>query len=343
MCRPTRPIGTQNDTPLDARVAALAADQHGQVSIGQLRAIGMSAGAIRVRVRNGRLHRRHRGVYSVGREALTLQERFMAAVLSCGDGTVLSHHAAGAHLGLLRWEERHPEVTVPGSAPRRVDGVRVHRSRSLDRRDIIRHDGIWVTSPARTVLDLAPTKPPRALRRIVRQAQVEHRVNVRQLLDMLERANGHHGVTPLRAAIADGATPTRSELEDVVLDLIDTVTSERPEINAPLLLDGEKLVPDFLWRTRRLIVEADGGRYHDNPAVRADDVRKQAILEAHAHRVLRVTWDQAVRQAEQTRARVRAAVRDELRPPRPPPVGRAGSRTSRVAAAARSAPSRRAS
>jgi very-short-patch-repair endonuclease len=93
-----------------------------------------------------------------------------------------------------------------------------------------------------------------------------------------------------------------------VLDLIDSVTGERPEINAVLVLDGERLVPDFLWRERRLVIEADGAAYHDNPTVRADDARKQAILEAHAHRVLRVTWDQAVRRPEQTRARFRAAL-----------------------------------
>lgn len=277
------------------------------MSIAQLRAAGLSAGAIRVRVRNGRLHRCHRGVYSVGCEPLTLRARFMAAVLSC-EGAVLSHHSAGAHLRQLRWDDRHPEITIPGSSARRVAGVRVHRSRALDRRDVIRHDGIWVTSPARTLLDLAPTLPPRALRRMVRQAQVEHRVNVRQLLEVLGRANGHRGVTPLRTAIAGGAAPTRSELEDIVLDLIDSVTSERPEINAVLVLDGERLVPDFLWRERRLVIEADGAAYHDNPTVRGDDVRKQALLEAHAHRVLRVTWDQAVRRPEQTRARFRAAL-----------------------------------
>lgn len=290
------------------RVAALAAEQHGQVSIGQLRAIGLSADAVAVRVRNGLLHRQHRGVYSVGCRPLTRQARFVAAVLATGH-SVLSHHAGAAHLGLLRWDERHPEVTVRmASGPRRVAGVRVHRSRSLERRDIIRHDGIWVTSPARTILDLAADTPPKPLRRMIRQAQVEHRVNIRQLLDMLQRANGHRGVAPLRAAIAGGTAPTRSELEDVVLDLVDDVTNERPEINAALVLDGERLVLDFLWRTRKLVIEADGRRYHDNPTVRADDARRQALLEAHEHRVLRVTWDDAVRRPEQTRARFRAAL-----------------------------------
>ena len=212
------------------------------------------------------------------------------------------------HLGLLRSEDRDPDVTVPAARPRVVHGVRVHRARRLDRRDVIRHDGLWVTSPARTILDLAAMTPPRALRRMVRQAQVEHRVNVRQLLELLTRSNGHRGVAKLRAAIADGPTPTRSELEDIVLDLIDSVTSERPEINARLRIDGETIEPDFLWRERKLVIEADGRSVHDAPIVQADDARKQAILEADGHRVLRITYEQAVRRPAQSRARMRAAL-----------------------------------
>ncbi len=278
------------------------------MSVGQLHALGLTDDAIGIRVRNGRLHRRYRGVYSVGHEALTPAARFLAAVLACGDGAVLSHHAAAIHLGLLRAEDRNPDVTVPASRPRVVHGVRVHRARRLDRRDVIRHGGLWVTSPARTILDLAASAPPRALRRMARQAQVEHRVNVRQLLELLARANGHRGVANLRAAIADGPTPTRSELEDIVLDLIDSVTSERPEINARLQLDGETIEPDFLWRARKLVIEADSRRFHDAAIVQADDARKQAMLEADGHRVLRITYEQAVGRPAQTRARIRAAL-----------------------------------
>lgn len=311
MSSPAGPSREWDIAPPDVRVAAIARDQHGQVSIRQLRAAGLSDNAVSRRVRRGHLHRRHRGVYSVGHDGLTLQARFIAAVLAC-DGSVLSHHSAAAHLGLLRWEERDPEVTVSMSRPRRVDGVRVHRARSLERRDIIRHDGIWVTSPARTILDLAADKPRKALRRMIRQAQVEHRVNVRQLLEMLARANGHRGVGALRDAAADGATPTSSELEDVVLDLVLQVTSERPEINVPLRLDGERIVPDFLWRRQMLVIEADGRRYHDNAIARTNDARRQAILEAHGLYVLRITWAQAVRNPEQTRSRIAAALARRL-------------------------------
>lgn len=93
-----------------------------------------------------------------------------------------------------------------------------------------------------------------------------------------------------------------------MLDLILQVTSERPAINVPLHLDGERIVPDFLWRAHMLIVEADGRRYHDHPIARAEDARRQAVLESHGLNVLRISWEQAVRRPEQTRSRIAAAL-----------------------------------
>lgn len=305
----------RTSTTPDARVAATAANQNGQVTIHQLRAAGLSDDAVAARVRAGRLHRRHRGVYSVGWIPQTPVARCSAAVLACGRGAALAGHAAAAHLGIARWDDRDPEVVVPASRRPRVRGVRVRRARNLDRRDIVRHDGIWVTTPARTLLDLAASVGARVLRRLVRQAQVERRTNLRQLHDMLARANGHRGVAALRAAIADGAPPTRSDLEDVVLDLLAEATSERPAVNKPLRLDGERIIPDFLWPDRKLVIEADSRRYHDAPVVRAEDARRQAILEAHGYAVLRID-EAALLTRGRTVARVRAAL-ERTGPPQP--------------------------
>jgi hypothetical protein len=247
-------------------------------------------------------------VYAVGHDTVTLEGRFMAAVLACGDAAVLSHVSAAAQWGFVRWDDRLPEVTVAGSGPRRVDGVRVHRSRSLDRRDVMRCGGIPITSPARTALDLAATTPARALRRMVRQAQAEKRVNIRQLAEVLSRANGHPGATALREVVVDGPIPTLSELEDLVLDLFDVAGIERPEINQKLVLDGRPIFPDFLWRERRLVVEADGMAWHDDKLTRENDAEKQAILEAHGYWVLRLTYAQVVHQPRQTISRFRAAM-----------------------------------
>lgn len=297
----------QGDTPPDVRVAAIAGDQCGIVSVRQLNACGLSSAAIGRRVRRGHLHRVHRGVYAVGHDALTDRAAFVAAVLACGDRAVLSHRAAAAFWGFLRADERLPEVTVTGAA-RRVRGVRVRRSGTLARRDVVRRHGILVSAPARTVLDLATVLSSRALRRAARQAQAEHHLNVRQLADVLARNPGHRGAPAVRALIADGPAPTRSELEDLALDLLGDAGVERPEVNPTLRLETRTIRPDLLWADARLVVELDGAAWHDGRLAREDDARRQAILEAHGYRVLRITWHQLAHDSRRTLARIRAAL-----------------------------------
>jgi hypothetical protein len=273
----------------DVLVARVAAEQDGVVSLAQLRACGVSSNGVTTRVRNGHLHRVYRGVYAVGHVAVPARGRQRAAVLACGESAVLSHFAAADFWSLVDSEDRPPQVSVVGSAGRCIPGVRVHRRRSLSACDVWTRDGMRVTSPARTLLDIAADLTARGRRRTVRRAQAEGRVNVRQLIDVL--------------------SPTRSELEDVVLDLIDRATSQRPEVNAVLRLDGERPIrPDFLWRRLRLVIEADGAAWHDDRLTREDDAERQALLEAHGYRVLRITWEQAVRHPQQTLARIRAAL-----------------------------------
>jgi very-short-patch-repair endonuclease len=288
-------------------VAALAAEHDGVLSIAQLRTCGLDGHAIARRVRGGRLHRLYRGVYAVGHRALTLRGRFRAAVLACGESAVLSHFAAAAFWGFWAWEERRIDVTVRGGA-RDIDGVRVHRSRGLGRDVVVRY-GIRVTTPARTLLDLAAVLPERALRAIVRRAQAQGAVSIRQILELLARSNGHRGAAKLRAVIAGGPAPTRSQLEDLLLDLLDQAKIERPEINAPLRFGTETIIPDYLWRAHRVAIEADSVTWHDHKLTREHDAHKQAQLEAAGLRVLRITWAQITRSPQQTLERIHAALR----------------------------------
>ncbi len=285
----------------------MAGEQWGVLSIEELRDCGLSHDTVAVRVRSGRLHQLHRGVYAVGHPNPPLQGRFLAAVKACGAGAVLSHYSAGALWGFVNWDDRHPEVTVAGTAPRSHRGIRAHRTRELRAPDVTRHEAIPVTSAPRTLVDLASVLPYRALRRAVRQAQALGRANVAQLVLALGRSGRRPGVAKLRAIIASGPAPTRSELEDVVLDLILDAGLAHPQANVSLRLAGRRVIPDFRWPEQRLVVEADGAVWHDTELARADDAERQALLEAHGERVVRVTWNQAVTQPHQTLARLRAA------------------------------------
>jgi hypothetical protein len=297
-------MGRQGDKACDAAVARLAAEQWGVLSLAELRACGLSDKAVLLRVRAGRLHRLHRSVYAVGHTGVPLEGRFLAAVKASGG--VLSHRSAAAVFGILEWEERHVEVTLARTGTRRIAGLRVHRA-PLGLDDVKRHDGIAVTSLARTLVDLSSVLPYAALRRTVRESQTRRLTSVPHILAALERAGPWRGRQTLMKIAADGPAPTRSELEDVVLELILRGGLARPDVNVAMTLSGRRIVPDLRWPAQRLVVEADGAAWHDHRLAREDDAERQALLERHGERVLRVTRDQAVGRPNETLARLRAA------------------------------------
>src|SRR4051812_5828334 len=113
----------ESATPLERVIAALAFRQHGVVALYQLIALGLSERAVRHRAAAGKLHRIHRGVYAVGHPKLTVWGRFMAAVLACGPGAVLSHQSAAVLLDLRRSERTKIDVTSPRRTGRKIAGV----------------------------------------------------------------------------------------------------------------------------------------------------------------------------------------------------------------------------
>jgi hypothetical protein len=283
------------------RVAQHAAHQWGVLSLDELRSCGLTKKEVITRVRNGHLHPLYRGVYAVGHAKLSREAACMAAVKACGPTAVLSHYSAAALYGLVSWDDRYPEVTV--TARRRHAGIRVHRSRTIDR---THHHGIPVTTPARTLIDLAGALDYRGLRRAVREAQ-RKLTTIPQILETLDRLGPRPGIANLTEILATGHTPTRSELEDTVLDLLLSAGFKPPQVNVPVNFEGRRIIPDFRWPDQHLILEADGAEWHDDPLTRQDDAEKQAILEAHGERVIRVTWIQATTQRTQTIQRIHAA------------------------------------
>lgn len=277
------------------------------LSLAEFRACGLSRKAVAGRARRGDLHRIHHGVYAVGHAALSNESTWLAAVKACGKSGRLSHYAAAAFWRFVERDERDVDVTVVGPGTRAHRGIRVHRTALLERRDWVVRDGIPVTTPERTLVDLASQLPYRELRRAVREAMAQRRVSVRGLAEALRRLGPRRGSRKLARILADGYTPTRTVLEDVVLDLILAGGFERPEINKPLVIEGRRIVPDFRWPEQRLIVEADGRKWHDSKIAREDDAERQAFLEAHGERVLRITWADALTKRAQSHARLIAA------------------------------------
>jgi very-short-patch-repair endonuclease len=283
--------------PGDLGVAGLAQRQHGVVSMAQLRALGLERGAIEWRLRRGRLHRVHRGVYAVGHRRLAVRGRLWAAVLACGgiDVAALSHRTAAAVWDL----GPHPAGKLDVTSLHRstsTSALRVHRGDTLDPlNDVVRQpDGLPVTTVARTLADLAQILTPHQLERACHRAEVTRALDAAAIEAMLDRLSGRRSKS-LRQALASlaAADPdvTRSELEERFLALVADAGLSRPRVNA--IVAGHEV--DFLWPAARLIAETDGHAAHLTPTAFDEDRRRDAALQVAGFRVVRFTWRQVSR------------------------------------------------
>jgi hypothetical protein len=314
----------KRDTPtVDSHIARLAEAQHGVVARAQLLRAGLSADGVDFRLRAGRLHRLHRGAYAVGHRRVSREGRWMAAVLACGDGAVLSHLSAAAHWGMRRTNADRVHVTVPTIAGvRQREGIVVHRSRALPDAEVARHDGISVTAPARTLLDIAGVLAPGPLERAVEQALVLALFDLGAVHTVLGAHRTRAGAAALNAIVAridDEPSLTRSQAEELFLDLCDAHAIDRPAVNSRV----EGLTVDFVWRAQRVIVEIDGHRYHGTRAAFERDRARDARLTVAGYRVVRFTYRQLVRDPATV-----AAVLRGLIGPLTPPAARPGAPTA---------------
>jgi len=218
----------------------------------------------------------------------------------------VSHRSAAALPNIIRWEDRYPDVLVLGPTAPQHPRINGHRTSYPPPEHVTTWQGIPVTTAERTLLDLAAVVPEQQLRRAMRQSQFLGLTSLSSLVAILREPGPTRGRKAFARVIATGAAPTRSELEDAVLDLLLRGGFAHPLVNAPLYLSGRRIVPDFLWPEQRLVIEADG-THHDDPFERAADRERQAILEAHGYRVIRITWAQAIGRPRGTLRRCRDA------------------------------------
>ncbi len=156
-----------------AVIARIAGSQHGVVEIGQLRDAGVSKDSVWKAVKAHRLHRVFRGVYAVGHRGLSNEGRWMAAVLACGEGAVLSHRSAAELWALLRVRAGSVDVDDPqrcgSGAPAWTPDTSLSLTATRGYDASPAHPG---TTPARTLLDLRRVAPPGdELRKATRQAE----------------------------------------------------------------------------------------------------------------------------------------------------------------------------
>ena len=237
--------------------------RHGVVTIEELRAAGIDKYGVRSRVKSGRLHRKHPGVYAVGREELSREGLWLAAVRSYPEAS-LSHRSAAELWKLLPVGPGPIHVAIPGAAgKRRREGVVVHRLVSLTAEDVTVREEIPVTNVPRTLHDLARTAPARVVKKARRQAEFL-------------------GYATKRSDDDDG---TASDGEADFLAFCVRHGLPMPEVNVPV----GPFVADFLWREERLIVEIDDYATHGSELMFDDDRRRDFELRGRGFEVLRLT------------------------------------------------------
>jgi very-short-patch-repair endonuclease len=281
---------------IDKAITALAGRQHGYVSRPQLLKIGLTPKAIRWRIQTGWLIPVYAGVYAVGYVQRTPVARSAAAVLACGEKAALSHGSAASLWGFAKhWDEPF-EVTAPSIRVR--DGIKVHRSRTLARRDITRQLGIPVTSPARTVLDNAPRLTGKSLSRFVNGARRTPYLHTADLADVLNRNPKHPGANRLRRFVEDPTT--NSPLEDDFVEFARRHGLPAPVTNTHLL--GYEI--DVLYPRERVIVEIDGRGYHSDRDSFERDRKRDAIMLAAGFVTVRITDERMNHEPEQEATRL---------------------------------------
>jgi hypothetical protein len=291
-------------THLDKRIAGLSRGRRGIVTRRQLMSADASKAQIDHRLATRHLHRVHSGVYAVGHSLLSMEGRYMAAVLACGDDALLSHRSAAALWGLRPVPGGRIEVTTPHRGRRSRNGITVHATRSLAPGDTAVCSGIPCTSVARTLLDLAAVLSPRALDRALDQSCVLRLYDQGAVEAVLERGRGRRGARMLRrhvARLADEPAPTRSELERRFLELVRDAGFPEPLVNG--LVAGYEV--DFSWQAQRLVVETDGRSTHDTPYAFERDRERDLELERTGWHVVRVSWRQLVERPDRVSAMLR--------------------------------------
>jgi very-short-patch-repair endonuclease len=251
----------------------------------QLRRLGLGEHGIAARIRTGRLHRIHRGVYAVGHSVLPARAHYMAAVLACGPGAALSHVAAAAHLGIRASSASRVDVTVPRRSGRRSPpGIRLHRSGRLTDPDVTVHEGIPTTTVARTLLDLADVLSNQALKRAINEAEYLRLLDTTALIAVVNDNPGRCGARLLNAAKGP-LELTESVLEDRFLGLVERRGLPRPRVGA--WVAGHRA--DFYWPEAALVVELDGFAAHGTRTRFEGDRRRDRALGRAGQRTIRLT------------------------------------------------------
>jgi very-short-patch-repair endonuclease len=257
-------------------------------------------------MRLGRLYRIHRGVFAVGHPVLAPLAAETAALLACAGSAVLSHMTAARLWGLPVPKEKRIHLIVDRGRAMARSGICAHRIGPLGPGEVGRRSRLPLTTPTRTLLDIAALIDGRGFERAFEAALTQRMTTRATIARALERAPTRRGSAQVRAILRREVEPalTRSEAEERFLALVRRAGLPPPRVNARV---GAYEV-DFLWAQQRLIVEIDGFAFHSTRSAFERDRRRDSDLQAAGYRVMRLTWRQIIDEPEAVLVRVAQAL-----------------------------------
>jgi hypothetical protein len=292
---------------IDAAIAAIARGQLGNITTAQLLRVGLTYRQIAYRLKIGRLHRLYRGVYAVGHRPTDSLQWAAAAVLACGDRAMLSHGSGMTLWGLWQRWERPFHITIAGD--RRIKGFHIHRTTGLLRRDLDIERGVRVTSPARTLLDVAPGLGRKSLTRAVNTARHKKILTLDDLRDVAARFPRHPGAKILKRFEDSKGGPTRSGWEDDFPEFC-----KRHGLPEPIMstwVAGHEV--DALFPEERVIVELDSWDFHWSQQSFEDDRERDADTLEAGHETIRVTGERLEKRPQREADRLHRVLAERRR------------------------------
>ena len=297
-------------------IERIAARHFGLFTRAQALKAGLSSSGIQRRLDTQRWIRIHRNVYLVAGCPRSAKTRLAAATLAVGGGAVASHRSAGWLWGLCA-EGESPEVSVLRSIKTCPKGVVIHHVSQLAAVDRGRLSGIPITSPARTLIDLAALLQIEALETAVHQAVLTRLVTLARLRERLaaSSAKGRRGPAVLRRVLEDarGDRAVRSPLERRLERLLHDAGFCSWASEFPVQVDGRTFYLDFAFPEHFVAVEADGRKWHSTKESFEHDRQRHNLLAAEGWRVLRVT-DEGLRKRSRQTVELLHALLSETQP-----------------------------
>lgn len=295
----------------ERRIARLATDRHGVFSRAEALALGASTDAIQRRIASGRWRVVYRGVYAIEGQPPAWRQSLMAAVLACGDDAAASHASAAALWRLPGFDEGPIELLVPGRGGK-VKPYRVHRATTLPAADTTRVDGIPVTTPARTLFDIAAVCAEDTVEIALDDALRRRLVSIPVLRRRLEQpGRGNAGRALMRELLAQrsgGGRPAESPLETMMMRVLRRHALPLPVRQYHVWLEERRLRLDFAYPDRKVVIETDGYAYHAGRRTWQRDLERRNLLTQAGWIIIHVTWEDLRVREMSTAERIRTVL-----------------------------------